>query len=83
MREVIKKEFARYTVIFVAYRLDAVMDYDKVIVMSKGEIAEQDRLSELLKASDGKFRELWQVGKRETEREDDRIKQTEEGISAA
>ncbi|KAJ3492630.1 hypothetical protein NLG97_g5262 [Lecanicillium saksenae] len=40
MQEVLKREFTNYTVIAVSHRLDMIMDFDKVVVMDKGEIVE-------------------------------------------
>ncbi|KAL4906327.1 hypothetical protein BDW74DRAFT_177341 [Aspergillus multicolor] len=40
MQEIIKTEFANYTVIAVSHRLDMVMEFDTVVVMDKGRIVE-------------------------------------------
>ncbi len=62
MQDVMKREFAKYTIIAVSHRLDMIMDFDKVVVMDKGEIVEvgnpvalaqeeQSRFGDLVKAS--------------------------------
>jgi ABC-type multidrug transport system fused ATPase/permease subunit len=40
MEEIIRTEFKDYTVISVTHRLDMVMDFDRVVVMDTGEVAE-------------------------------------------
>ncbi|KAH8912436.1 putative ABC multidrug transporter [Coniochaeta sp. PMI_546] len=64
MQAIIRREFARYTVICVAHRLDAVMDYDRVVVMDGGQIIETGVLRELVEMQGGRFRELWDAKER-------------------
>eukprot|EP00388_Colpodella_angusta_P016658 GDKJ01041259.1.p1 GENE.GDKJ01041259.1~~GDKJ01041259.1.p1 ORF type:complete len:1962 (-),score=460.30 GDKJ01041259.1:397-5697(-) len=40
MQETIAKEFADCTVIAIAHRLSSLMDYDRVVVMQKGQVGE-------------------------------------------
>lgn len=40
MQDIIRSQFANYTVICVAHKLGSVMDYDQVVVMSNGEVVE-------------------------------------------
>jgi ABC-type multidrug transport system fused ATPase/permease subunit len=40
MQEIIRAEFRHYTVIAVSHRLDMVMDFDRVVVMDRGEVVE-------------------------------------------
>jgi ABC-type transport system involved in cytochrome bd biosynthesis, ATPase and permease components len=40
MQEIIRVEFKEYTIIAVSHRLDMIMDFDRVVVMDKGEIVE-------------------------------------------
>ncbi|KAK6854265.1 hypothetical protein PG995_009358 [Apiospora arundinis] len=40
MQNIIRVEFKEYTVVAVSHRLDMVMDFDRVVVMSNGEIVE-------------------------------------------
>ncbi|RAH75408.1 putative ABC multidrug transporter [Aspergillus aculeatinus CBS 121060] len=40
MQEIIRTEFRAYTVIAVSHRLDMIMDFDRVVVMDRGEVVE-------------------------------------------
>ena len=40
MHNIIETDFKRYTVIAVSHRLDAIMDFDRVVVMDTGRIVE-------------------------------------------
>lgn len=62
MHNVIHKEFAGYTIVMVSHRLDAVMDFNTVVVMERGEIVEKGAPGELVESVDGRFRKLWLVG---------------------
>ena len=58
MQEVIKREFAEYTVICAAHRLESVLDYGRVVVMDKGRIVEIGVIAELKNQTGSRFREL-------------------------
>ncbi|XP_054717541.1 multidrug resistance-associated protein 1-like [Uloborus diversus] len=49
IQSTIRTEFRDCTVLTIAHRLNTILDYDKVIVLSKGEIAEMDSPDNLLK----------------------------------
>ncbi|OJJ95246.1 hypothetical protein ASPACDRAFT_82088 [Aspergillus aculeatus ATCC 16872] len=40
MQEIIRTEFRAYTVIAVSHRLEMIMDFDRVVVMDRGEVVE-------------------------------------------
>ncbi|KAI2628674.1 ABC multidrug transporter [Hypoxylon sp. NC1633] len=61
MQEVIRVEFKEYTVVAVSHRLDMVMDYDRVVVMDKGEIVEVGNPTELVESTGTRFGELWSL----------------------
>lgn len=62
MQEIIRKEFAEYTVIMVSHRLGVVRDFcDRVVVMDKGSVVETGRPGELIEQSDSRFGELWRI----------------------
>ncbi|KAI0888407.1 P-loop containing nucleoside triphosphate hydrolase protein [Annulohypoxylon maeteangense] len=61
MQEVIRVEFKEYTVVAVSHRLDMIMDYNRVVVMEKGEIAEEGNPALLVKEPGTRFGELWNV----------------------
>lgn len=58
MQDIIRRQFASYTVICVAHRLESVMDYDQVVVMNKGEVVEVGVPSDLAKDTNSKFSAL-------------------------
>lgn len=45
----IRNEFAKMTVLTIAHRLNTIVDYDRVAVLDKGEIAEFDAPLQLYK----------------------------------
>lgn len=53
--QTIRKEFAESTIITIAHRLRTIIDYDKVMVMDQGRIAEFDDPSVLLSNPSSKF----------------------------
>ncbi|OCK89464.1 putative multidrug resistance protein [Cenococcum geophilum 1.58] len=57
MQRIIRREFARHTIITVAHRLDTIADADVVAVLSEGRLVEFGKPEELL-ARQSKFREL-------------------------
>ncbi|KAF8707606.1 Multidrug resistance-associated ABC transporter, partial [Rhizoctonia solani] len=54
--QTIRKEFAESTIVTIAHRLRTIIDYDKVLVMDQGHIAEYDEPSALLANSSSKVR---------------------------
>lgn len=58
MQEVMKREFPKYTIIAVSHRLDMIMDFDRVVVMDKGEIVEVGKPVELAKQDGARFGDL-------------------------
>ncbi|KAL3446335.1 P-loop containing nucleoside triphosphate hydrolase protein [Aspergillus insuetus] len=61
IREVMREQFASCTVIAVAHRLGAVVDFDRVAVMSGGRLLEWDSPRALLDR-DSEFKRLWDLG---------------------
>jgi ABC-type multidrug transport system fused ATPase/permease subunit len=59
MMDVIGSEFAGHTVISVAHHLKTVRDFDTVVVMDAGKVAEFGSPDELLKREGGMFKKLW------------------------
>lgn len=58
MQRVIRKEFCDCTIIAVAHRLDTIMDFDKIALLSAGELVEFDTPENLM-ARERRFRELY------------------------
>ncbi|KAG8191790.1 hypothetical protein JTE90_026825 [Oedothorax gibbosus] len=55
IQSTIRTEFDDCTVLTIAHRLNTILDYDKVIVLSKGEIVEMDKPENLLKNENSIF----------------------------
>ncbi|CAE6528569.1 unnamed protein product [Rhizoctonia solani] len=53
--QTIRKEFADSTIVTIAHRLRTIIDYDKVLVMDQGHIAEYDEPGVLLADPSSKF----------------------------
>jgi ABC-type multidrug transport system fused ATPase/permease subunit len=65
MQDIIRKEFKSYTVIAVSHRLDAIMDFDRVIVMDTGKIVESGNPVELVGMLGTRFGVLVKAAKKE------------------
>ncbi|KAJ0103969.1 hypothetical protein J7T55_010986 [Diaporthe amygdali] len=61
IRDVMREQFASCTVIAVAHRLGAVVDFDRVAVMGGGRLLEWDSPRALLER-DSEFKKLWDLG---------------------
>lgn len=59
MREFVRDEFREHTVVWVAHRLETIMDFDRVVVLEKGCVVEDGRPRELVAAGGNRFSELW------------------------
>lgn len=63
MHGVISREFAAYTIVSVAHRLDLMVDFvDRVVVLDRGSVIEQGAPKDLLAAVDGAFCRLYRAG---------------------
>lgn len=59
MQDIIKNQFAKYTVVAIAHRLNTIIDYDRVVVMDHGRIVEVGSPRLLSKQEDSRFHALW------------------------
>lgn len=59
IQQVIRSAFQDCTVITVAHRLNTLLDYDQVLVLSEGRLLESGRPSDLLHNSDSAFSKLY------------------------
>jgi ABC-type multidrug transport system fused ATPase/permease subunit len=55
IQRMIRREFNDKTILCIAHRLNTIMDYDRIVVMSAGEVVEYDTPANLLKNPDGVF----------------------------
>ncbi|XP_054164141.1 multidrug resistance-associated protein 1-like [Oppia nitens] len=55
IQETIRKEFESSTIVTIAHRLNTIIDYDRVLVMDKGSVAEFDSPNNLLANSSSIF----------------------------
>jgi len=58
IQQTIRKEFANATVLTIAHRIHTIMDYDRVIVLDDGDVAEFDSPSTLVKKEGSIFRSM-------------------------
>eukprot|EP01071_Lankesteria_metandrocarpae_P003569 Lankesteria_metandrocarpae@DN3045_c0_g1_i1.p1 len=58
IQQTIRTHFNNCTVLTIAHRLNTIIDYDKVLVMDMGRVAEFDSPSELMKTKRGIFRAM-------------------------
>lgn len=58
IQKTIREEFKNSTILTIAHRLETIQDYDKIVVMEDGALAEQGSPSNLLKNPKSKFYDL-------------------------
>ncbi|KAL4781147.1 P-loop containing nucleoside triphosphate hydrolase protein [Aspergillus varians] len=61
IRQVMREQFSSCTIIAIAHRLGAIVDFDRVAVMGGGRLLEWDSPRALLKR-DSEFKRLWDLG---------------------
>ncbi|MBI2356266.1 MAG: ATP-binding cassette domain-containing protein, partial [Candidatus Doudnabacteria bacterium] len=49
------------TTIVIAHRLSTIMQMDRIVVIDRGQIKEQGKHKELLKAKQGIYQKLWDI----------------------
>lgn len=62
MQDIISHEFRSYTVVAVSHRLDMIMDFDRVVVMDRGVVAEVGNPRELVGVEGSRFGDLYELG---------------------
>lgn len=55
----VEKHFPLSTILMIAHRLETISNFDKVVVMDKGKIAEQGPPAELRNVKDSIFAKMW------------------------
>ena len=58
VQDMIRSDFGAATVLTIAHRLHTVAYYDRILVLSRGRVAEYDTPLALLEKPDGAFRRL-------------------------
>lgn len=58
MQRVIREAFGGCTILAVAHRLDTISDFDRIVLLAKGEVVESGGFKELMER-EGAFRELY------------------------
>ena len=61
IQKTIRKEFALCTILTIAHRLNTVIDYDRILVLEDGQVAEFDTPRNLMQDSNGKFYSMARV----------------------
>jgi ABC-type multidrug transport system fused ATPase/permease subunit len=62
MQEIIRTEFQGYTVVAVSHRLEMIMDFDRVVIMDQGSVAEIGVPRILAEEAGSRFGELVRAG---------------------
>ena len=55
IQQTIKREFTNCTVLTIAHRLNTILDYNRILVLDKGKVAEYDDPKNLLQDKESKF----------------------------
>jgi len=58
VQETISHAFPDSTLVAIAHRLETVLDFDQLVVLDQGEVAEKGSVKELQSRPDGKFRRM-------------------------
>ncbi|OGE95207.1 MAG: hypothetical protein A3H72_00060 [Candidatus Doudnabacteria bacterium RIFCSPLOWO2_02_FULL_48_8] len=61
IQDAMKKLMLGKTTIVIAHRLSTIMQMDRIIVIDKGQVAEEGKHTELIKAKQGIYQKLWQI----------------------
>lgn len=59
MQRIIRQKFAKHTILAVAHKLDTIVDFDKVAVLSNGVVREFDNPNALLNDPASAFSQLY------------------------
>ena len=58
IQRVVREQFRSSTILTIAHRLDTIIDYDTVLLMADGRVAESGRPADLLASDQSKFHAL-------------------------
>ncbi|KAI1132171.1 multidrug resistance-like protein [Nemania abortiva] len=59
IRDFLRDEFREHTVIWIAHRLETILDFDRVIVLDEGRVVEDGNPAQLSVARNTRFGQLW------------------------
>ena len=59
MQQLIREEFSKHTIIMVAHRMDSLLDFDRVVVLDQGVLAEIGNPRVLLEDEGSRFSNLY------------------------
>lgn len=59
IQKIIRRKFARHTIIAVAHKLETILDFDRVAVLDNGSMLEFDDPHTLLSRPSSAFRQLY------------------------
>ena len=62
LQSMIRTEFQHQTVLCIAHRLDTIIDYDRVMVLKEGHLAEFDTPAALMERTNGIFADMVKAG---------------------
>ncbi|OTF80881.1 hypothetical protein BLA29_006858 [Euroglyphus maynei] len=63
IQKTIRKEFSDCTIVTIAHRLNTVIDYDRILVLDQGQIAEYDTPKNLLNNQNSLFYSMAEIAK--------------------
>ena len=61
IHDAIKKEFRHRTVITIAHRINTILEYDRIVVLEKGKVAEFGTVLDLFENEEGIFHSIIQT----------------------
>ena len=64
IQDMLRSEFRETTILTIAHRLETIMDYDKIVVMDKGQLAEMGTVEQLMEIEDGIFKSMVEEDKK-------------------
>ena len=59
IQQIIRRKFAKHTIIAVAHKLETIVDFDKIVVLDHGHLREYDEPHVLLARRESVFQQLY------------------------
>ncbi|KAH8602264.1 P-loop containing nucleoside triphosphate hydrolase protein [Bisporella sp. PMI_857] len=73
MQHIIREKFSKHTIIYIAHKLDSILDYDKIALLDEGQIREFDSPHELLVQPTSAFYRLYYSSHQNNDDFDDNV----------